>query len=42
MKREKELKDVGFDIIRFSEEQIKNDIGGVKECIMQKLNQSRA
>lgn len=39
MERENELKACGFEIIRFTDLQINNEWGKVKECIAQKLNQ---
>jgi len=36
--REDELKECGFEIIRFSDKQINNDFEEVKKCIQQKLN----
>ena len=37
--RENELKECGFEIIRFTDTQINKNFEEVKECILQKLNQ---
>lgn len=37
--RENELKELGFEVIRFTDKEIKNEWEHVKECIQKKLNQ---
>ena len=39
--REIELKELGFQIIRFTDEEINNNWGDVEKCITQRLNQSK-